>query len=417
MRFDTVIIGGGLAGLVCGIRLSQKGQRCAIVSSGQSALHFSSGSFDLLNVLPDGTPVTHPAESVKALIAQRPRHPYAKMGAERFVQLAVEADAFFDEMEIGTVGSYMENHNRVSAMGGLKPTWKTLSRFAVTDSQGCLPWKSVTIFSMVGFLDFYPEFIAAELEKRGTTARIHSFTLPAMEAIQQNPSEFRSTNIAKTLDRSENREDLVRIIREGCTGSDAIVFPAIVGLTNSNIINEIEESVGVPIVLLPTLPPSIAGIKVQQHLTRTFEKLGGVFMLGDTVLSGEIEGGMLKRLFSKNHSDIPFEAVRFVLATGSYFSQGLIASRDRVYEPVLNLDVDYDKDRQQWYSEGVFKKQKYMEFGVRTNEQFQAQRSGETIENLYVIGAGLEGFAPLKEGSGAGVSILTGLQVASTILG
>lgn len=39
MKYDNIIIGGGLSGLVCGIESARSGRKTAIVSAGQSALH------------------------------------------------------------------------------------------------------------------------------------------------------------------------------------------------------------------------------------------------------------------------------------------------------------------------------------------------------------------------------------------
>lgn len=43
MVYDAVIIGGGMSALLCGIKLIKSGQSVAIVSTGQSALHFNAG--------------------------------------------------------------------------------------------------------------------------------------------------------------------------------------------------------------------------------------------------------------------------------------------------------------------------------------------------------------------------------------
>ena len=73
MKFDAVIVGGGLAGLLCGIKLTKQGLRCAIITRGQSALHFSSGSLDLVD------------ETCREKLP--PEHPYHLIGAQHIDQI------------------------------------------------------------------------------------------------------------------------------------------------------------------------------------------------------------------------------------------------------------------------------------------------------------------------------------------
>ena len=146
MKFDTIIIGGGLSGLVCGIRLVKAGRRCVIVSAGQSALHFSSGSFDLLNALPDGSPVECPLEALGQLALQAPEHPYVKLGKEKFEELAGSVVEFFSQAGVSVTGSACKNHFRITPMGTLKPTWLTLSEQVACEHGDRLPWKKVLIF-------------------------------------------------------------------------------------------------------------------------------------------------------------------------------------------------------------------------------------------------------------------------------
>ena len=301
-------------------------------------------------------------------------------------------------------------------MGTLKSTWLTLENLLISENEKCLPIRHPGIFNVTGFLDFYTQFITDEFLKLGTKCSIHSVNFPALENLRKNPTEMRSVNIARIFDKQENIQELVQILKAESEDCDSIILPAITGLNREDVVGYLRKEIDKPIYLLPTLPPSVPGIHTQQKLRSVFQQNGGIYMLGDTVLRAEIKGNRISQIYSSNHGDIPFIGQNFILATGSYFSQGLIASTEKIYEPIFDLDVTYAPNRTQWYNSDVFESQPYQSFGIKTDNTFRCMREGKILENLYATGAILEGFNPLKEGCGAGVSILSAMYIAEQIL-
>ena len=406
MKFDTIIIGGGLCGLVAGIELLRKGQRCLIVSSGQSALHFFSGSLELY-----GTE----EEPLKAIKELDPSHPYSKLGADRVEALAAKVQPFLSEMGLHFKGSALRNHWRMTPLGVMKRAWLTMDEFASFQDPVAMPWKKVALLNIDGFLDFHTSYIAACLEEKGVECTVSGISLPQLDKLRENPTEMRSTNISKVL-TGDIIGTLAARINEKIAGADAVLMPAVVGLTGCSDVVRLKELVDRPLHFLPTLPPSAPGIRMQLMLKRYFQKQGGVYMLGDSVVSGTFADGRLKSVRTVNHEDTDFEADNFILASGSFFSKGLVAAQGGVVEPVFGLDVDAVADRKEWYDRNMFNAQPYMKFGVSTDSEFRVRKNGSTVANLYAAGAVLSGFNPIKEGSGAGVSILTAFGVVENIL-
>lgn len=410
MKFDNIIIGGGLSGLTCGIKLAEQGQKCAIVSSGQSAIHFFSGSFDLLNQI-DGQEVKNPIEAIKEL---PDTHPYQRVGQE-VTRLAIEAPQFLRRAGLKFSGKSNQNHFVLTPMGIMKPTWLTLNDFTRFEKKESFPWEQALILNFTGFLDFHALFIKDGLTKFGVKAQIKNIAMKQFEAIRRNPSEMRSTNIAKVFDKGDAIDEFAQKVNELSQNTDVVILPAVFGLFNNTVEEELKAKVNKPVLLLPALPPSVPGIRSQIILRKRFQELGGTYFLGDNVETGTFENSRLIDISTNNHGDIKLQAGQFILASGSFYSKGIVATPDKLYEPIFGLDIEGDSDRSHWFDEKVFNDQPFMRYGVKTDKHFRALKNGVPIQNLYVAGSVLAGANPLKEGSGAGISLLTSLHVAEQI--
>lgn len=412
MKFDTIIIGGGLSGMTAAITLAKAGKKVAVINRAQNTLHFNSGSFDLLGYDAAGNPVTNPLEAIKQLPET---HPYAKIGAANIEALAAEAKQFLADAGIATYGQAKANHQRLTPIGALKPAWLTLDGFVHTDEAGKLPAKSVDIVNIEGYLDLPVDLLADGLQKAGLEVAVRTITTPALEQARRSPSEMRASNIALVLANADERQQVAEAINAIDSKAELLLLPAVLGYKNQADVDELVELVHKPMQYVATLPPSVPGIRITYQLRKQLQALGGTFIASDPVVKANYEGGRLVSVETEKLAGTKFEAQNFILATGSFVSHGLVSNYESVSEPALGLDVYAPGTHKDWSVDYLFDAQPYMEFGVLTDSTFHALKDGKPLPNVYAIGSVLSGHNSIKQADGTGVSLLTALAVAKQL--
>lgn len=413
MRMDTVIMGGGLSALTCGITLAKHGKRVTIVASGQSTLLFNGGSMELLGSI-DGQEVTAPLEAVATL---PDNHPYRKIGTERIANLASEAKQLLDDAGINMEGRPDANHWRITPMGVAKPAWLTLSDHMRIDDLSHLPAKRVALMAIRGYLDQPNSMLAQGLRSLGMEVKVVEFTTSDITSLRRSPSEMRATSLAKHLMSNSALQRVAEQINALAAEADLVLLPSVLGQNDDNDFRTLQSMVNKPLRLVATLPPAVAGMRMQAQLRHYFRMLGGTYLMGDTAVSGTFDQDRLTAVTTAKLGDMPLKADHFVLATGSFVSRGLMADYERVYEPVLGVDVDADADRECWTRFGVLNAQAYTQYGVATDNSLRCLIEGKPITNLRAIGSVLSGHDAIKMGDGTGVSMLTALAAAHDIIG
>lgn len=422
MKFDSIVIGGGMAGLSAALRLAEAGQKTLLMASGQSALHFSSGSVDLLESEGD------PRAALPAFMAAHPDHPYSKVGMQNIEESLADLQRHCAEEGLSLMRQE-HNHQRLTPIGTLKATWLSPDTCAcVTDAPAP---DAILLATLEGFRDFHPALAAANLATHARFAHSRILTgeirLPQLAQFSRNPHEFRSADIARLFDKQGPGQqdllaDLAREISrmvQGCgvPGCRHIVLPACLslGLVGPRL-NELERRTGCTIKEVATMPPSLIGMRMQEALKRRFMALGGTFLTSERVLGARYDGDKVIGVHSQHGEDQLFEADHFVLASGSFFSRGLESRLGGIREPIFDADVLSLAERDAWAGRRLFDHHPFMGFGVKTDERLRVLRGGRPLTNLYGAGSVLAHYDPIKEGSGSGVAVATGWQAAGHIL-
>ncbi len=425
MNFDCLIIGGGISGLSCGIACASAGLRTGIISGGMSALHFSSGSIDLYGYHTDRRIVYQPMDYIERLVIPNQHHPYSRCGMNT-IRKAMQF--FVSELAAEGLELYHNddyNHFHVSTMGTVKPTY--LSQRSVFNERIKDAFKQrskIAILNFTGFRDFYPELAKENLKKNSLFSLFEIITgeidLPVFRKTARNPHEFRSMDIARIFDSERYLQKIADEIRTAARGATFVGMPAFIGINSfTKIYERLSDLTGTLIYEIPTLPPSILGMRIDNALKSRFARLGGEFIAGDRVFGGEIIDGVLDHIHTENHGNTRLKAGAYVLSSGSFFSGGIVSEFNAVREPVFNLKLFRDEDRNRWYSPSFLEKagHPFLEYGVETNEFLNPfTDDGRTVTNLFCTGAILPHYNPIREGCGGGVAISTGYYAAQQII-
>jgi glycerol-3-phosphate dehydrogenase subunit B len=144
-----------------------------------------------------------------------------------------------------------------------------------------------------------------------------------------------------------------------------------------------------------------------------FYSSGGTWLAGDEVIVSAIATVASTRLDAQ-HGDIPLRPRFAVLASGSFFSNGLVADAARARADPRPRPAA-DLPRENWYQRDFFASQPWQRFGLKTDAMLRPLLDGQPLGNLFAIGSLLGGFDAIQLGCGGGVCAVTALHVARQI--
>lgn len=116
---------------------------------------------------------------------------------------------------------------------------------------------------------------------------------------------------------------------------------------------------------------------------------GVTVLRGDVVTGGNWDGMLLREVFTANGMDL--QADEFVLATGRFFSRGLVADMNGIRESIFGADVDCPEDRSLWFDSDFLAPQPFESFGVKTDQNKRISIGGNFALNVYAAGKILGG--------------------------
>jgi glycerol-3-phosphate dehydrogenase subunit B len=404
------VIGAGLAGLSCAAELAKSGASVYLAAKGMATTQWTHGGLDV--AAPPGAATIR--EGVR-ILAQSPSHPYRALAPD--VEPAVAAHLERCAAEgLAYAGSLDSPLMPVpTAVGGIRPA------AILPDAQAAAldPWQRSGLL-VVGFrhyLDAWPALAVRRLAAVAAAWPDGPARAAAIDVDLASIAERRNLGaqvLARLFDdRDWRAETLQRIAAAVPAGRWRVALPAVLGLEHhAEGLADARAILGRPVFEIPSLPPSVPGLRLFEALRRRILASNGRIQVGFDVVSVERKG----RRIAAVHTEAAARTLRlaadaFVLATGGIAGAGLRAEPDgTVVERVFGLGVKAPT-RDAWFSGDPLSPHPLEAVGIEVDERMAPAE----LDNVRVIGSALAGMHYLDERCGDGVALASAHRAARSL--
>lgn len=292
-QFDLIVVGSGFSGLTAAATAVRQGRRVGLVSAGSGMFVFGAGCIE-----------------------------NQKLPEEEHPELLGDAISLFHdftrEADIPFQGGLAEQHYLPTILGTFQAVEMAPFSVAATavaaNRVAVVGIDHVTSFNA----DFTTERLQANAKRLGLPATYVSRQISLSNRDDVVPTPL---HIANRFDRDESfRHELLETLLSIARDVDLIVLPGILGQRSGfSILSRFEQALHCHIGEMPTLPPSIPGLRLSNALEDHLRMRGVEFFKGYPVTSLMIEGNRCQGITidtpAHTHS---LSAKAIILASGKF---------------------------------------------------------------------------------------------------
>jgi glycerol-3-phosphate dehydrogenase subunit B len=311
-HFDVIVAGAGIAGLTSAAIAASRGLRVALASNGPGTFVFGAGCVELQNVDRNAPGLEDAIDFFSQLTELAGCSFCGRIGETRYIPTILGS---FQKVSLAPF--YLWNGDPVEA-----------SEVAVVGIRGLSSFDA----------NFVAERLAYHAGKMDRGSRYVSYEISLSIAAETVPGTLQFAN---RYDREPRfRHELRDALKPIADKVGVIILPGILGLKSGhNEIEWLQRELDCKLCELPTLPPSIPGMRLYNRLESRLRNIGVEFFTGFPIQQLELNAGRCTGLFLDTPArPMHLSAENVILATGPFSGKLLGSSFHGFNRELLPVD-------------------------------------------------------------------------------